>query len=476
MKIILFMIYLLVIFIIILLYQIKKNKLKFIWPIIILRICLPIVSIGFFGQIFLFLCTLFDCQNGHSYISEELKCRTGDWFIYHLPFVVVAMPLHFILALITNTLYYRSLFIRSQSDVLKKTNSIPDICLLCTKVIIIFIFVFDKGEESEHWALLFLLMVLTGFNAYINIYYKNRLNLLLMLLNIIFSLILFFGFFTLFIGKIFKFLGYNGSIFFYFLIIVIIFLFIIFFKNKEMDFISIDYRNINNPNEYINYIMKCYRIILNKNNSRFHSTVLKSYIETIENSCIDNQCTLKIYLEKLKNGIDCQYLLYEYLDKLFRYGISKFRNNTMLKNDYAMFLMAKMNNKTKAIIVLNSIQDEYISFQRRYNIYRCRKLINKWPSSINCFYFDYRNNIKEFRKLMSNTINLYYEFWTLLYNSKFSKHNKVNELYKLGTNIMKLNIRIEELYNIIIQTKTNNMNIFKFYSEYLETILKNESK
>ena len=149
------------------------------------------------------------------------------------------MPLHFILALITNTLYYRSLFIRSQSDVLKKTNSIPDICLLCTKVIIIFIFVFDKGEESEHWALLFLLMVLTGFNAYINIYYKNRLNLLLMLLNIIISLLLFFGFFTLFIGKIFKFLGYNGSIFFYFLIIVIIFLFIIFFKNKEMDFISV---------------------------------------------------------------------------------------------------------------------------------------------------------------------------------------------------------------------------------------------
>ena len=162
---------------------IKKNKLKFMWPIIIiLRFCLPIISIGFFGQIFLFLTTLFDCQNGHSYISEELKCRTGDWFIYHSPFIAIAMCLHLILALLTNTLYYKSLFILSKSDILQKTNSIPDISLLFTKLLIILLFVLDKQEESEHWAILFFLMILTGFNAYINIHYKNRLNLILMLL------------------------------------------------------------------------------------------------------------------------------------------------------------------------------------------------------------------------------------------------------------------------------------------------------
>ena len=71
----------------------------------------------------------------------------------------------------------------------------------------------------------------------------------------------------------------------------------------------------------------------------------------------------------------------------------------------------------------------------------------------NCFYFDYRNNIKEFRKLMSNTINLYYEFWSLLYNSKFRKHNKVNELCKLGTNIMKIDLRIEYSYNRKFEAK-----------------------
>ena len=476
MKIIPILIFILVIFIVILLYQIKNNKFNFMWPIIFLRICLPIVSNGFFGQIFLFLTTLFDCQNGHTYISEELKCRTGDWFVSHSPIVAIAMVLHFILALITNTLYYKSLFIRSKSDVLKKTNSIPDISLLCTKFIIILLFVLDKQEESEHWVIVILLMILTGFNAYINLYYKNRLNLLLMLLNIIFSLILFFGFFTLFIGKMFKFLGYNGSIFFYFLIIVIIFIFIIFYKSRETDFALIDYKSINNADEYINYILKYYRIILNKNNSRNNLTLLKSYIETIEDTCIDNNCSLKLYLEKLKSGVDSQYLLYDYLDKLFRYGVSKFKNNVMLKNDYAMFLLVKMNNKKQAIIVLNNIKDEYISFHRKYNIFRCKNLINKWASPTNNFYFNHRKNINKFRKLISETINLYHEFWTLLYESTFSQKNNFNNLYKYGTKVMKLNVSLEELYNLLIKTKTNNISVFKLYSEYIEIILKNNEK
>ena len=96
------------------------KKLKYKWPIIILRIGLPNVSLGFFGPIFLCLSTLFDCQDGHTYISTELKCRQGNWYIIHLPLVIIAMVFHFIIALITNLLYYKSIFDFSKSDVLKK--------------------------------------------------------------------------------------------------------------------------------------------------------------------------------------------------------------------------------------------------------------------------------------------------------------------------------------------------------------------
>ena len=477
MKIIPFLIYLSTIIIIYFIYRIKKKMLTINWPIMILRIYLPICSIGLFGQIFLFLMTLFDCQDGHSYISTELACRTGDWFIYHSPFVIIALIFHILLALLTNSLYYKSLFILSKSDVLVKTNSIPDIIFLFTKIIIIVLFVLDKQDEKEHWAILFILLLITGFNAYINLYFKNRLNIKLMLLNIIFSLILFFGFFNLYIGKILQFLGFNGSFYSFILEIICILAFILLYKNKEINFVLIDYRKINNLNEYINYILKYYRLISNNNNGRSNSTILKSYIETFEETCVDIDCPLKIYLDKLNKGVNCQYLLFEFLDKLFKYGISKFENNNiMLKNDYSMFLMSKMNNKNKAIIVLNSIKNEYISFERNYNIYRNKRIIDKWYPKDNSFHYNYRYDIKEFKYLISKTTKLYYEFWSLLYGSKFQNDDNFKKLYNTGSKIMELNNKIEEKYKSIIKTKTNNIEIYRLFTEYLINILNDDEK
>ena len=74
-------------------------------------------------------------------------------------------------------------------------------------------------------------------------------------------------------------------------------------------------------------------------------------------------------------------------------NVNIFKNNDMIKFNYAMFLITKMNNKKQAIIILNSIKEEYVSFYMNYNIYRCRNLINKWFSSDNCFYSNYRKDI-----------------------------------------------------------------------------------
>ena len=205
-------------------------------------------------------------------------------------------------------------------------------------------------------------------------------------------------------------------------------------------------------------------------------TILKCYIETLEDNCLDSNCCLKIYLEKLKNGIECQYLLFEYLETLYKFGISRFMNNDMLKNDYALFLAMKMNNKRQAIIVLNSIKRNYFAFHRNYNIYRCRNIINEWSSGINDLYYKHRNNANKFRELIYKTINLYSEFWTLLYETKFNQQNNFNDLYKYGTNIIKFNFKLDELYNILIKTKTCNINIFKIYLKYIKSILKNEEK
>ena len=476
MTIIPIIIVILTLLIIFLCYMIYKNKLKIMWPILILRYCLPIFTIGFFGQNFLFLGTIFECENGKSYVSRYIPCRTGKNYLVQAYVNSFVMILYFLLALITNTLYYRTLFIKSNSDVLKKINSIPDVSLLFTKVIVIIIFIIEKQEESKHWILLFILIIITGINSYSNFLYKNRLNITLMLLNIIMSLITFFGFLSLFIGNIFKLYGFNGTIYLYFIGILYIISFILFNKKKEIYFSLIDYKNIDNDDEYINYILGYYRLILNKDNSRNYSINIKTYFEAIEDTCTTNDCPLKMYLEELAKGLDYQYLLFKFLDELFKYGISKFRKNAMIKNYYAFFLISKMNNKKKAINILNNINEEYISFHGNYNIYRCKTLIKKWASNINNFYFEYKNNINEFKKLISKLSKLYYEFWALLYESRISQNEKFEKLYEIGSQIIKLNKTLDEVYNRLIRTKTNNIEIFKLYSDYIKNILKDEDK
>ena len=215
-NIIILIIYSLTILIIVMSFRIKNKKLNILWPISILKFCLPFFSVCFFGQSFLLLTTIFDCQNGFTYVSQELICRTGLWFSIDAPLSAIAMVLHTIIALITNTLYYKSIFVKKGPDVLRKTNCYPDIILLMTKISVIVLFILDNGVEEEHWTVLFFLILFTGINALCTFHFQNRKNKKLNFLNNIFSLMPFLGFLSLLIGKIFKFLGFNGSIFLFF--------------------------------------------------------------------------------------------------------------------------------------------------------------------------------------------------------------------------------------------------------------------
>ena len=134
--------------------RIKLKKKKINWPITILRYTLPLFSFGFHGQIFLLFTTIFYCRKSESSTSPYLKCRNGHWFYKIKTIGGIAMFLHFLIAIITNTLYYKPIFIHCKSDLLKKSNTLPDIIFLFTKMITITIFIFDKGVESEHWVIL----------------------------------------------------------------------------------------------------------------------------------------------------------------------------------------------------------------------------------------------------------------------------------------------------------------------------------
>ena len=165
-----------------------------------------------------------------------------------------------------------------------------------------------------------------------------------------------------------------------------------------------------------------------------------------------------------------------YCDNLFQYGISKFSDNINLKSNYITFLIIEMNNAKKALIILNSINKNILSFTINYNIYLCRKLIDKYYLIItekNCLN-EYQINSKDFKDLIEKTILLYYKFMSLLLDCKNKKDNNFQLLNKLGNQIIIKKKEIEKNFNKLIKTKTNNNEIIQLYSEFNKIILNNK--
>ena len=460
------------------LFNIIFQKKSYVWPIKYLQYALPILCFGFYGQIFLLFTTVFYCIENDSPTTPYLQCN-DSWFNNFKPFAGLAMFLHFIIAFITNNLYYQPSFVNCKTDLLQKTNSFPDVVFLFVKVIIITLFILDKGEEKEHWTIICFLILVTGINAYFTLFYQNRKNIVLLNLNNIFCLILFTGFIILLIGKITKSWNFNGSIFLLASLVTIIFIFFVFHKSFNPDFIVKDYRNIFNPDEFLQYILKFSDFVRNKNKSRNHLIVMTGLISSMEEKCVDAECPLKKYLINLKKGIDSEYYLLQFIETLYQYGINKFTQNIFLKNYYSSFLIMEMNNKKKAIVVNDDIKEKIFSMQMNYSIYRCHKIIENYSSPFinkNNSIFNYRKDVQDFRNNIESISLLYFDFLSLLLQRKMENVNNFEKINDIGYKIKKLLKKTENLFDKLINIKIDNHEIIKLYSELAENILNDEDK
>ena len=469
--VIIFLVEMLIIFMI---YRIYHNMLNILWPLSLIRIIISFFFVTFFGHIILFFIAMFYCDQDRAYISNQLQCR-GQWLFNHMPSVLISMVILIKVTILTNLLYFKSPFSLSRSDILKKKNTIPDISFSITKIIINIIFVLAKRIENKLWFIILLLVLVSGTNAYLNFFFVNRINKKLALLSIILSLITFNSFFALLVGNILPAFNFNGSIYFYILISIISILIIFYYKKINIDFALIDYTSIKNSYDFLEFIFKFF-ILVETRKQRNNITILNSYIFMSEQICPKIDCPLKKYSKNKENGIDYPYFLYNYIEILFKFGISKFKDNSMLKIYYSFFLLLKLNLKDQALIVLKSINEEGLSFQLKYFIFKSKKVIDIYPSSNDNYYYENRINVKEFKKLILNNARQYNEFWSILYRNESQSIERFKSLYNIGSKILELNKKIEDMYNILIKTKTNNIEIFNIYSDYIENILGDEEK
>ena len=468
-------------------FRLKNGKYNILWPICILRYCLPVICFTFFGQFFLLLISVFICRNGKTYYDDNIPCRQNSYFYFCASISIISIIIQFILSYITISMYFVPDFINRGNDLLKKRTSTPELIFFLCKIIIIIIFIFDKENEKEHWGILFILCLVTGSNAYAVLFLQNYENIIIKKFNNFYSLFLFWGFACLFILKIFKSWEFGGGLYLFVLGIVLIFIYSLYYMKTFVDFLKLNYNEMNNSTIFLNYIKAFIQISKQRQETRDNSIILTSLIEKIEERCTNNKCILKNYLECLSNGFDSNYLLLLFVQKLFKVAINKFPHDTLLRFNYIVFLSTQINQKKNALKELVLIKQSIICLNNNFNLYFCKKYIEEY-NSINSVdqeeednndifqAMEYKSNIKEFKKLLSQASSLYYDFWSSLYSSHLQGTEDFKKLNDLGAD---LNILIEDIENIfekLCKIKKDDFAIFKLYESYVKNILNDKEK
>ena len=212
-----------------------KSKIRFYDKyIFFLQLATQLICYTFFSQIFGLLITIFMCDfsNKYSIIDFSLKCRSGVWFYVDGTLCILCIILLIYYSFTTILVFYKPNFILDESDILKKSNSIPDIIFFINKIIFIISIHFVKNNESWQWFLLIIFFLSTLLNYISLIYYNCYENIILMKLNKSLSLILFWSICSLIIGKIFQIWDFNGTVHLFLFGTILIILFFIYQKNK----------------------------------------------------------------------------------------------------------------------------------------------------------------------------------------------------------------------------------------------------
>ena len=465
----------------------KSKKYNFLWPLYILKYCLPIIFITFFGQTFILILSVYECTNGITFYDENYSCPNKKAFRILYPLTVFPIIIQIFFGFITVTLYFIPdyISINNNNSVLVKRNTLSDISFLFCKIIIIAFFIFDKEIENEHLEIIIFICLLTGFNAYCNLFWQNYSNIIIKRFNNLLCLILFWSFFNLLIKKIFASIGYNGEIYLFICGLFLIILYYSYYSRKSTDFLKLQFNNITSNTECLNYIKYFLKILHEKDISRDSSLIFNSYIEKIEKNCVDKKCPLKKYLESLSQGITSKYLLLQYVENLYKKAKSKFPNDTILRINYAIFLCTQCNKKKEAQNELESINSYF--YNDNFNLFVCKKYLEEFQlinfennkNELEIMNMnqnlEYKNNSKNFKELIIKSASLYYDFWISLHNYHIQGIEDFNKLNDIGNKINKIIKDIDNIFEKLNKFKIN-YEIIKLYESFSKDILNNNEK
>ena len=177
-----------------------------------------------------------------------------------------------------------------------------------------------------------------------------------------------------------------------------------------------------------------------------------------------------------------EYILYIYIEKIFKKKVELFNNSILLKLTYSDFLYNIIKKYKKAYQTIyqlySDIENNYIfsSISQSFFVYRIkRELEERSINNINDgsdISFQYQCH--SLMKFISQISEVYFEFWNLLLTS--SQKEDLNKLDEYGNEIIQLKNIIDKKYEAISNSKFLTKKITQYYILYLREIIKDNEK
>ena len=408
------------------------------------------------------------CNESSIYIKGTLQCWNSEHSLYF-----ILSDIYCFFKIILSILVSKFGF--TKNDIIISGISKFGICnhvivLLYTKTISLFLFFFYK--RNSHPGLISFLLLLVSLYFFFFIHceynYQHQKNLKLTIYYIS-SCIYFETCCLLYIGYLIKKSSFKGLIYILCVISILNIIFFITYPERE---IQIDLANIGFKSEYevYNELTLLINLIKEMKNDRKSMINLTSYFRKNDNikNNESNNC-----FSKAKNNDLCLFV-YKYIEQTYKTMINKFENSVILKLAYSNFLYMNLKKYDKAYIILFDLfynKENELTVSQSYYIYISLKFIQDTSieNKTDITNISIRFHCNQLINLISQIAEMYYNFWSLLLNSKENKD--INLLRKVGSKIQKFSDEIDFKFNKFSQLKIKDKNISLLYLYYKRDIL-----
>ena len=547
----------------------SKNKSGAVWPMRLLRSVVTFIVTVLFNPMVEFLLAILECsdkdENGNylgyyqNYNVDDMHCWTDANFTVMVVLSIVVTIVFIVICTIVQTIFYETK--TSEDSKGAKTNSKADLVSLAVKIALIIIFSFLVWERSLHW----IVVPSTLFCGFIQFwiywierpFYEERSNTAFL----VHTGVVLWSFVVLFFIKVLENSAFDGGIYLFFVGIPIVWVIVITQKDDRFKLLLTNVNKFQSGESVFKQIRYFIELVEAKYKDRRSNILLKGYIALHEEYCTIMDCPLKKYLKEIektesfdnsnnKGGVNytnynttqtdvggstMQFLgatttivnstvntssafgmvnneadlyLYQYAQEMYQNGISKFPYCTMLRINYAFFLMDKMKNSKKSLIELRNCEKYSPSFEEQFIIFRFLQnqggdihtnddeddLEDEEERLDIVSNLAYKNYFDSFKRGLTDITELYTNFWSLLLSHSTSRSSddlikmseygeQINKCFedikKNYTEMEKLKYNDEEvlsLYTMFFQDILNDSNQSEYYRKRLQGIQQNKTK